>query len=52
MAEDGIGLDVGCVALVAEVVSPGPDCKQRDRVRKRPAGFTIGEAITGPPRNA
>ncbi|MGW7573224.1 Uma2 family endonuclease [Streptomyces sp. NPDC054765] len=37
IAEDGIGLDVRCVALVAEVVSPGHDCKKRDRIRKRRA---------------
>ncbi|MGY5124656.1 Uma2 family endonuclease [Streptomyces nigrescens] len=37
VAEDGIGLDVRSVALVAEVVSPGHDCKKRDRVRKRRA---------------
>ncbi|MFF7699383.1 Uma2 family endonuclease [Streptomyces lydicus] len=42
VAEDGIGLDVGCVALVAEVVSPGHDCKQRDRVRKRRAYARAG----------
>ncbi|MGW7248168.1 Uma2 family endonuclease [Streptomyces decoyicus] len=42
VAEDGIGLDVRCVALVAEVVSPGHDCKKRDRVRKRRAYAEAG----------
>ncbi len=35
IAEDGLGLDARCVALVLEVVSPGWDGTQRDRVRKR-----------------
>ncbi|MEU6329325.1 Uma2 family endonuclease [Streptomyces sp. NPDC047049] len=106
VTDDGLGLDARCVALIIEVVSPGHDGTQRDRVRKRRAyaragiplyilidaydghgtisvltgprpdeaiynnenrvaygtevtipegpakGFTITEAITGPPRNA
>ncbi|WP_327154628.1 Uma2 family endonuclease [Streptomyces tubercidicus] len=106
VTEDGLGLDARCVGLIVEVVSPGHDGTQRDRVRKRRAysragipvyvlidayddhgvvtlltdprpdeatygcenrvsygtdvtipegpakGFVIGEAITGPPRNA
>lgn len=106
VTEDGLGIDARCVCLIAEVVSPGHDGTQRDRVRKRRAyaragipvyvlidpyeghgivtvltgpcpdeanyasenrarygtdvtipegpakGFVIGEAITGPPRNA
>ncbi|MEU9487533.1 Uma2 family endonuclease [Streptomyces decoyicus] len=106
VTDDGLGLDARCVGLIVEVVSPGHDGTQRDRVRKRRAyaragipvyvlinayddhgvvsvltdprpdeatyggenrvrfgteatipegpakGFVIGEAITGPPRNA
>jgi Uma2 family endonuclease len=37
VTEDNVGLDVRCVALVAEVVSPGHGCRQRDRVHKRRA---------------
>ncbi|TJZ46153.1 Uma2 family endonuclease [Streptomyces piniterrae] len=42
VAEDGVGLDVRCVGLVAEVVSPGHGCKERDRDRKRRAYARAG----------
>lgn len=42
VAEDGSGLDVHCVALVAEVLSPRHDCKKRDRIRKRRAYAEAG----------
>ncbi|MFJ9850063.1 Uma2 family endonuclease [Streptomyces sp. NPDC101150] len=35
ITEDGLGLQAHCVALVLEVVSPGWEGTQRDRVRKR-----------------
>ncbi|MBW1604451.1 Uma2 family endonuclease [Streptomyces sp. JJ66] len=42
VTEDGLGLDASCVELVVEVVSPGHDAQQRDRVRKRRAYARAG----------
>ncbi|MCC5032542.1 Uma2 family endonuclease [Streptomyces sp. WAC 00631] len=40
--EDGLGVSAESVALVAEVVSPGRDATERDRVRKRRAYARAG----------
>ncbi|MFE1777188.1 Uma2 family endonuclease [Streptomyces sp. NPDC059008] len=42
ITDDGLGLDARCVVLVAEVVSPGHDGLQRDRVRKHRAYARAG----------
>ncbi|MEU5011934.1 Uma2 family endonuclease [Streptomyces sp. NPDC021749] len=42
ITEDGLGLDARGVALVLEVVSPGNDGLERDRVRKRRAYARAG----------
>ncbi|MEU9116520.1 Uma2 family endonuclease [Streptomyces sp. NPDC048483] len=42
ITEDGLGLEARCVALIVEVVSPGHDGLQRDRVRKRRAYARAG----------
>ncbi|MFE0193113.1 Uma2 family endonuclease [Streptomyces sp. NPDC058989] len=42
VTEDGLGLHAQCVGLIVEVVSPGHDGTQRDRVRKRRAYARAG----------
>ncbi len=42
VTDDGLGVEARCVALIAEVVSPGHDGTQRDRVRKRRAYARAG----------
>ncbi|WP_329397865.1 Uma2 family endonuclease [Streptomyces lydicus] len=42
VTEDGLGLDARCVGLIVEIVSPGHDGTQRDRVRKRRAHARAG----------
>ncbi|MFE7609094.1 Uma2 family endonuclease [Streptomyces celluloflavus] len=42
VTEDGIGIKASAVALIAEVVSPGHDNTQRDRIRKRRAYARAG----------